>query len=836
MPVFLPVLATSALATWGVAGGAALTIFGTTLTGFSAFLGRAAIGLALNALSQNLSKTKAGSSGGYNVTATGSASDHQIIYGKTKVAGVRLYDSVTGPDGRDLNRIIAFAGHEITAFDEIYFNDTLITYDGTGLITGPAQYANAGRIFFRTGHPGQGYMGELSAQDPAWTANHKLEGIAYIYLFLSFSRDSYPNGIPEVSAVIRGKPIYDPRTGLTGYSNNPALIARDYITSSYGLAAPIGEVDDARIQAAANVCDEAVEGEARYTCNGSFLTSGAPIDILTNIISSMAGTMWYAQGKWRVLAGKYVAPNLFLTADDLRSPITLSTRHSRRDNYNTVKGVFRGPSTNWNESDFPSVTDSAFLAADNGLEQSADVTLPFTTSSLTAQRIARVMLRRNRQQLTLKASFGLRAFKCQIGEIVSFDYPRFGWTNKEFEVVEWSFNPQEDGDMLIDMTLRETSADVFTNVSGAVLENDNTGLGSPTYVPPIGLSLTSEIRTISENVTNVIVIKTSGPATMIDYVEVQVQKVGASDWILVGSGAIGTFEYPVADKNAYNVRARGVNTLGVRGEWVTIGGFLIDNITVLPSSVASVSSSVNGNHVTLSWPAIDDLALSHYIVRHTTRTSGVSWYNSTVAVDKVPRPASSVTLSAAPGTYMVKAVDKFGNESPLSANVVVLSVPERPTVLLQTDSPSFSGTKSSLTVTSGNLRLTTYSSAPATGTYTFTNYIDTGSVRECQVRVDARNTVLSNLTQNWDDLGGLWDSWSGLWDDWGISVNFGDTDVKVYVSTTDDDPAGTPTWSAYTLFKGGVLRARAFRFQVVLSTNSAGFSPSVDSLVARVEY
>ncbi len=835
MPQFIPLIATSALATWGVAGGSALTLFGTAFVGIQAFMVRTAIGLALYALTPK-TKSASGGIGGYAVTATGSSLDHQIIYGRTKVGGVRLYDSITR-DGRVLNRVIGFAGHQITGYDEIYFNDDLLTIDGSGNVTAPEKYVGNAKVFQFLGTDSQTYCTDLGIEDPNWTSDHKLSGIAYLYVQLYYDNNSFPNGIPNVTATIRGKPIYDPRTSTVGYSNNPALCIRDYVTSSYGLGSPTTELDEAKVQVAANICDETVESESRYTVNGAFTTDIAPLDVLTNMVASMAGTMWYAQGKWRMLAGKYVAPTVSLNADDLRSALSVSTRHSRRDNYNSVKGKFRGPSSNWNETDFPPVTDTAFLEADNGLEQSIDITLPFTTSELTAQRVARILLRRNRQQLTIKASFGLKAFKCQVGDIVSFTYDRFGWTNKDFEVTEWSFNPSDEGDILIEMTLRETSSDVFTSVSGTVLESDNTSLGNPTYVPDIGLSVVSEVRAISENVTNVLVITTTSSNTSnIDYVEVQVQKTGATNWILVGSGLAGQFEYPVADRTTYNIRARAVSVLGVKGEYTTITGFQVDNIATVPSDVGSVSTSVNNQSITLDWPATTDESLSHYTVRHTYRTSGASWFNSVILVEKVPRPASSVTVPLLPGTYMVKAVDKFGNTSATAASVVVASVPERLTVLTQTEHSTFTGAKTNTSVTSSSLRLTTYATAPATGSYTFSNYVDTGSVRECLVRVDLQTSLFSSSSSDWDSLGGRWDSWSGNFDDWGAGSVFGSTDVKVYVSTTDDNPAGSPTWSSYVPFRSGFLKGRAFRFKVDLVTYANDLTPSIDYLSARVEY
>jgi len=119
--------------------------------------------------------------------------------------------------------------------------------------------------------------------------------------------------------------------------------------------------------------------------------------------------------------------------------VFVNTRHSRRDNFNTIRGTFRGDETDWQLTDYPEVTNAAFLSADNGQESVADIELPFTDNSIEARRIARIMLERNRQQLTVGASFGLRAFQVQVGDVVQLSLTRFGWSQKEFEVVGWTF-------------------------------------------------------------------------------------------------------------------------------------------------------------------------------------------------------------------------------------------------------------------------------------------------------------------------------------------------------------------------------------------------------------
>jgi hypothetical protein len=53
-------------------------------------------------------------------------------------------------------------------------------------------------------------------------------------------------------------------------------------------------------------------------------------------------------------------------------------------------------------------------------ESVADIDLPYTDTAFRSRRIGRIALERNREQLTVTAAFGMRAFQVEIGDNVSF--------------------------------------------------------------------------------------------------------------------------------------------------------------------------------------------------------------------------------------------------------------------------------------------------------------------------------------------------------------------------------------------------------------------------------
>jgi hypothetical protein len=842
MPQALLVMGSSILY---AAGGVALTstaaIMAVGALGYLA--ATAATSMALNAL---IPKPKLqGVNRGYQTNARGSALDHQIIYGRVKTGGAIIYNEATGVNNKDLHRIIAYAGHEVTSFDEIYVNDEVVTLDGTGNVISPAKYDGLIRIKEHLGSPSQTADTDLVAEsDGLWTTQHTLNGIAYLYIRLSFSSDAFPNGVPEITATIKGKKIYDPRDGTTAWSDNPALCIRDYITSGYGLGEDAAQLDDTLVSAAANVCDETdtEAGTTRYTCNGAFLTSVTPYDMLNDLLTSMGGMLWYAQGKWRMKPAYWTEPVLSLTNDDLRSGLSVSTRHSRRDNFNIVKGTFRGEESNWQVTDYPEVKNTDFINADNGQESTADIDLPFTDNSIEARRTARIALERNRQQLTVQASFGLRALAVQVGDNITLTVPRMGWDNKEFEVISWNFGLVDTLDLQVTMTLREISESVFDEVDdGIVYERDNTTLLSPFEVPGVGLGATVVAKVFAEKLVNELTLTvTSASDLRIDSVEVQYKAVADTDYTTVGSGELGKFVIIDLEKGFYDARARAINTFGVKGEWEYLFNIEVDALSAPPANITNFIKELSAGTIFFSWDAVPDLDLSYYRVKHNPNTSGATWGNSSTVITKVARPSTVASLPARSGTFLIKAYDKNGNESVAATTLVVLpaELPPLGTSQTLTEDPTFTGSKTNLSVVSSQLEITDASGATPSGTYLFSTYLDTGSSRTVRATGEVTfERIYKAGTLLWDAIPQNWDTWPDNFDTWtDEDAAFGDVSVTIYVRATPDDPAGSPTWGSWQVAASSDVVGRAFEFKAELASTNTNFSPSVITLLGKVEY
>ena len=206
-----------------------------------------------------------------------------------------------------LHMIVAIASNELNSIEKIFFNDDELTLDGSGNVTAPEQYAGKAQVLTGLGADDQAanstiialtggafFFADLTLAN-ALTENDRFRGIAYIYAKLTYDTDAFPNGIPNISAIVQGKKVLDTRTSATAFSSNPVLILRDYLTDTkYGLGSAASEIDTTSFNAAANVCDEDVAlaaggTENRYEAHGVIDTENQPKQIIEEILSSMAG-------------------------------------------------------------------------------------------------------------------------------------------------------------------------------------------------------------------------------------------------------------------------------------------------------------------------------------------------------------------------------------------------------------------------------------------------------------------------------------------------------------------------------------------------------------------
>lgn len=116
------------------------------------------------------------------------------------------------------------------------------------------------RVKKHLGIPGDPADASLLAEcGDKWKSTAVLNGFTYTVIRLDLRQAEFQGGLPDINVLMRGKKLYDPRTGTTAYSTNPALAIYDYLRSPM-CNVPTEDIPLSHIITAANVCDEQVQG------------------------------------------------------------------------------------------------------------------------------------------------------------------------------------------------------------------------------------------------------------------------------------------------------------------------------------------------------------------------------------------------------------------------------------------------------------------------------------------------------------------------------------------------------------------------------------------------
>tara|TARA_R100000541_G_scaffold12415_1_gene20862 strand:- start:2802 stop:5546 length:2745 start_codon:yes stop_codon:yes gene_type:complete len=455
-----------------IAGG---TAFGAMAflgqTGFHAFLAMTATYAVLGAVSRELfAQPSLDTMNGINFNVRDPAATRKIIYGKCRVGGAIVFFNTSDTDNNYLHLVIAVAGHEIESYEQVYFGDRKVWESGSYIDDGTIDWEDHCLLSF---HKGDQTAADSTLVDAAtgFTSDHKLLGTAYVYVRLDYNAEIYVSGVPNVSFVVKGKKVLDPRSASTAYSNNPALIAYDYLLDTeYGLGESAANIDTASVIASANICDATVTitgaTQKAFECDG-VLDSGTNIKVnLESILSSMIGSVSYYNGKFSIIAhNHYTAISDAVDTSMIVSPIQVSTKRSRKSQHNTVKGQFISEENDYVVADYPVQKNASYITED-GQEMPLNMTLAMTTNNVRAQRIAKLVMEKSRQQMTISLELNLSGLKYAVGDNIKINYARFSWTNKEFEVTSLQLLPDPERGLIVSIKAVENNASAYAWVAG----------------------------------------------------------------------------------------------------------------------------------------------------------------------------------------------------------------------------------------------------------------------------------------------------------------------------------------------------------------------------------
>lgn len=647
MPQLIPVVI-SAVATAGAAVASAATAVGAFIWGagtwvqYAIVASGAAFGMKLLTPKPNFNSITSNALGRMVMTRD-TITSRRAVYGRLRVAGPMAYLGTTSDVGSDKNEnlhmILALAGHETDGLDAIYSNDTLVV---SGAYFNP-DFTGKFDYQFKNGTPTQT---SFVFDDPVWTDKNpptsaSLANISALYCGLVADQSVYPNGVPTITTVLRGKPVLD-MDDITEIPacDNPALILRDYLVNYFGAAA--SEIDTDSFTTARDICDEIPSGytEKRYRCNHSFTLDSKPAEVIQDILNTMYGKLIYSNGKFVVKAGAYYAPVYTINEDDLAGGVSITTAASVGSSFNAVQGKFidgADVTSSYAPADFVPVTSSFYLNKDQGNYAVSDISLAGVTSHTQARRLAKITLLDARQDLVVSFPAKVGGLRMVAGDNVNLTLDRYGWDKKVFEIIELQVNP----DFTTNFTLKETAAEIFDFPVDEDVDRDlspNTGLPDPFFVsPPKNFTVTETTTKDSDGTIfpSVTMDWDSANTGSISDIEISYLDNAGSTYEVLGKfgNFVGTHTtLDVSTGKTYTFRARNFNYLG------TPSAFVSQSITLSgslerpqPPESTTVTGGTGSLSVTWANNAVDTDYASTDIWVNTTNASASADYQGSVS-------------------------------------------------------------------------------------------------------------------------------------------------------------------------------------------------------------
>ena len=308
----------------------------------------------------------------------------------------------------------------------------------------------------------------------------------------------------------------------------------------------------------------------------------------------------------------------------------------------------------------------------------------------------------------------------------------------------------------------------------------------------------------------------------------------------------------------YEIKVVAINALGVKSNVSTFTE-VVSNLATVPPDVTGVTiTPIDQATGLLAWDAPSSPGVTvggKVLIRHQPVMVGATWESSSQIIPNVAGNQSSAVVPLLEGTYLLKFSSSSGIRSTTAGTTVIDLPTPHPRLLvssIEEDTTGFTGSFSGMyysaergglsidggtpfddLATGGDFdALSTIDSlggVSASGEYQFASTLNMGAVYD--VNLTRRLAVLPfNVTSLFDENLGDLDTWGDF-----DGVDVADSNAVLYVRSTPDNPAGSPTWGEWRVCNNNLLRGRGFQFKVVATSDQPSQNVIVSQLGAVVE-
>lgn len=579
------------------------------------------------------------------ITTAQADAARDIVYGRVRKGGTVSFHGVThasstvafaGQDAHVYHYVVALAGHECDAIEEIWFGDYQLTLDVNGDETG--DYAGVMRVRQHLGAWNQTADAELISAIPE-TASFRGRNVCYLYFQLLGTGKFANKQVENVSAVIRGRKIYQPRNvahSLTDadtweWSQNPTDCSADL-----HMGAPIRDKDGNLISMTgfrsdgarriewdkqeifSQVCDETITipggTQPRFACNGVVSADEASSTQLSKVLSSMAGRAINFGGKYAFMPAYARTSVMSFGGDNFLSKPAISLGAESADLFTAAAGLYVDAERNYTSTNSNLVVSSTFETTLNGKRRTRELSLPFVDNHTQAERLCKLAVGSSSLQKTFSVLLDFSALALEVGDVVTITHETAGWVNKEFEVTHWVLKIDPDAeDNGVTVSLKEYDSDAFLWASGEATDLTNQ---IDSTIPSIAdVPAPASITVDQSNYFTVGAVDFTAAAVTHAYpvrYEFRYRQQSAATYAY--AGPLDSTQVSIAGLafGDYVVEARAINSRGVPSAW-TAESFTISSATNIPRpTYLRVIDGLNDNEfvgpdIRLDW---NDVAIS----------------------------------------------------------------------------------------------------------------------------------------------------------------------------------------------------------------------------------
>lgn len=477
----------------------AIGAVGSFITGLG-FIGKLALGIGLNLAASYLQRRKQERpepTGVQIQTQYGADVPRQVAMGLVGIAGHECHVNAYGSDNKWLQDVYQVSDYYCSDLSRVAINGEWVTLDRNnpdpdkGWPVTSGDYAGVVWIKWYDGKQVAADAALVANAKPAdrWTADCKGIGNAYVIVTAEFVRDKQL-GRPDMFFEVKGAPLYDWRKDSTvggsgahrwndvsthEFTENPIVMDYNYRRGLSvngdlfcGMEMDASDLPLDKFTSAANVCDETVEGEARYRCSIMMDCTATHGDNIEALMKSCGGVVIDAvDGSWPMVgAAQPVVATI--TDDDLvvGEPVRWQKYRSMSELVNSIQGTHPDPEQLWSMVGYESIVLDDAIVVDR---RTRDVPMDFPTvrSPRQAKQLASIYAAENRLEATADITVRPRWQVLKAGDWITWNSARYG--TKTYIVVSRVLKSLDsDKPRVAVLSLQERNAGIYDGVQNPV--------------------------------------------------------------------------------------------------------------------------------------------------------------------------------------------------------------------------------------------------------------------------------------------------------------------------------------------------------------------------------